>query len=351
MTPVRIGVAGLGYWGPNLARTFAALPDAELTWLCDLDEDIRRQSAAKYPGVSVTGDVDAMLADDALDAVVVATPPDTHADLVRRALAAGKHVFVEKPLALRAADAQGLASLARANGLALMVGHVLLFHPAVMKMKELIETEQLGDVLYLYGNRQNLGRMRRDETVLWSLAPHDVSVLGYLLDRQPVEVSARGASYIRSGVADVVFCFLRYRDGITAHLHLSWLDPQKLRRMTIVGSKRMAVFDDMEAERKLTVYEKSAVPPRTDAFGEYVQVRFGDIFCPRIAPAEPLRLECEHFLAAVRSRGTISCGSAEAVGVVRVLEALQRSLDADGEPVELGAGRSERQLRAVPSAL
>lgn len=247
---------------------------------------------------------------------------------------------------MRAEDARALASLAAAEGLLLMVGHVLLFHPAVLKMKELIETGELGRVFYLYGNRQNLGKVRRDENALWSLAPHDVSVLLYLLDERPTDVSARGDSYLRSGVADVVFCYLRFDSGISAHLHLSWLDPQKLRRLTVVGSERMAVFDDMETDRKLTVYDKAATPRRTDAYGEYIQVRSGDIFCPGIAPAEPLRLECEHFIDAVASGGELTVGTAAAVAVVDVLEALQRSLDLGGGSVATGES-SQRRLQVL----
>jgi predicted dehydrogenase len=349
MRKVRVGVVGLGYWGPNLARTFAALPGAQLEWLCDQDETIRKEMAQKYPATRLTSEFDDLLNDSMLDAIVIATPAVTHSDLVARALGAGKHVFVEKPLALRGEDAFELAAMAANRGKLLMTGHVLLFHPAVAKMKELIETGQLGRVFYLYCNRQNLGKVRHDENALWSLAPHDVSVLLYLLDGGPVEVSARGESYLRSGVDDVVFCYLRFPTGVVAHLHLSWLDPQKLRRLTVVGSEKMAVFDDMEVERKLTIYDKAAVPPRTDAFGEYVQVRFGDIHCPRLPPAEPLRLECEHFLAAIRSSSELSVGTGAAVETVGVLEALQRSLELDGSPVQVEASRW-RRLRLAASS-
>ena len=212
-----------------------------------------------------------------------------------------------------------------------MVGHVLLFHPAVRKLKELITGGALGDLFYLYGNRLNLGKVRQDENALWSLGGHDLSVLLYLLDDQPIEVSARGESYVQDGIHDVVFCYLKFATGISAHLHLSWLDPHKMRRLTAVGSEKMAVIDDMETERQLTIYEKCATSRRTDTFGEYVHVSFGDITCPRLPNDEPLRLECEHFVSVVSS-GKAS-GAREAATVVGVLDALQASLDAGGVPL------------------
>jgi predicted dehydrogenase len=332
-TPVSIGVVGLGYWGPNLARVFSELPQVELRWLCDASPEVQLAMRSRYPGVRTTPELDDLLEDELLDAVAIATPVATHFELARRVLEADKHVFVEKPLAVSAAEAEDLLRLAEARGRRIMVGHVLIFHPAVRRLKELIDGGQLGDIYYLYGNRQNLGKVRRDENALWSLGAHDVAVILHLLADEPVEVSARGESYVQPGVADVVFCYLRFATGISAHMHLSWLDPHKMRRLTAVGSQRMAVFDDMELERKLTVYEKSAAPRTTDTFGEYVQVRFGDIISPRVSNEEPLRVECEAFVSAVRSSADVPCGGREGVAVVRVLEALQRSLDSGGRPV------------------
>jgi predicted dehydrogenase len=332
---VSVGVVGLGYWGPNLARAFAELPDVELRWLCDSDADARARLHARYPDAMATASFDDLLEDDDLDAVVVATPPVTHAELALAALRRNKHVFVEKPLALDARDAERVAQEASSRGRCLIVGHVLLHHPAIRKLKELLETQELGEVFYLYGNRQNLGKVRRDENALWSLGPHDIAVLLYLLDEHPVEVSARGDCYLQPGIADIVFCHLRFGTGVTAHLHLSWLDPHKLRKLTVVGSRRMAVVDDMENERKLTIYESSAVGPRSANFGEYVSVRFGDIICPRLPSEEPLRLECEHFVSGIRSAAPAAASSREGVAVVKVLEALQQSLDLGGESVYL----------------
>jgi predicted dehydrogenase len=332
---VSVGIVGLGYWGPNLARAFAELPEVELKWLCDSDADTRARLHARYPDARVTPSFDDLIDDDDLDAVVVATPPITHAELALAALRRNKHVFVEKPLALETSDAERVAREASDRGLCLIVGHVLLHHPAIRKLKELLETEELGDVFYLYGNRQNLGKVRRDENALWSLGPHDIAVLLYLLDDHPIEVSARGDCYLQPGIADIVFCHLRFATGITAHLHLSWLDPHKLRKLTVVGSRRMAVVDDMENERKLTIYESNAIGPRSANFGEHVSVRFGDIICPRLPSEEPLRLECEHFISGIRSSAPASASSREGVAVVRVLEALQHSLDMGGKTVLL----------------
>jgi predicted dehydrogenase len=331
-TPVSVGLVGYGYWGPNLARTFDDLPQAELRWLCDQSVDAQARMQARYPGARVTGSFDDLLDDDSLDAVVVATPVATHYELARRALEADKHLFVEKPLALDSAEADELVRLAERRGRSLMVGHVLLFHPAVRKLAEVVAAGDLGDVYYLYCNRQNLGKVRRDENALWSLGAHDISVILHLLQDEPVEVRASGECYVQPGVADVVFCYLKFATGISAHLHLSWLDPHKMRKLTVVGSKRMAVFDDMELERKLTLYDKSATPRRTETFGEYVHVSFGDVFSPRISNEEPLRLECEHFLSSILSPAESFAGTRAAAAVVHVLEALQRSLDSGGVP-------------------
>ncbi len=348
MSPFRVsvGVVGMGYWGPNIARTLAAIPSADIRWICDTDPLVRAEAAARYPDTRVSDDLADLLRDPALDAVLIATPSSTHVRLARRALEAGKHVFVEKPLANDERDAASLVEFAADCGLRLMVGHVLLFHPAVMKLRELVETGRLGDLYYLYGNRQNLGRVRTDENALWSLGAQDVSVLLYLLSELPISVSARGQSYLRPGVADVVFCFLTFKSGVTAHLHLSWLDPQKLRRLTVVGSQRMAVFDDMETERKLTVYEKASPPPTTGDYGEYLQARFGDIVSPRIDNAEPLRVELEYFLGAV-SDPRLPLGTERAVAVVRVLAALQASLDRGGASIRAGMNPGSKLMSVV----
>jgi predicted dehydrogenase len=325
---VRVGVVGLGYWGPNLARNFDRLPGAELAWICDGSEEALERWGRQFPDARRASDLDELLSDDALDAVVVATPVPTHADLTRRTLEAGKHCFVEKPMAQSVADAEQVVAAAEESGKVLMVGHLLEYHPGVEKLKEVVEAGELGDIHYIYGNRLNLGKLRADENALWSLGAHDVSVVLHLVDEEPSEMRAFGESYMREGVEDVVFCFLRFPSGVVAHLHLSWLDPHKERRFTVVGSKRMATFDDMSLERKIEIYDKG-FDQDFASYGEYI-VRSGDIHSPRISNEEPLRIECGHFVESIVEGREPRSGAASGLRVVRVLEALQRSLEETG---------------------
>jgi predicted dehydrogenase len=250
----------------------------------------------------------------------------THADLAEQALAAGKHCFVEKPLAQSVEDAERAVAVAESSGRVLMVGHLLVYHPGVAKLKDIAAAGDLGDIHYVYSNRLNLGQLRADENALWSLGAHDVSVLLHLAEEEPYEVEARGEAYMRRGVEDVVFGFLRFPSGLAAHLHLSWLDPHKERRFTVVGSRRMATFDDMDLERKVTVYDKG-FDEDSSSYGEYI-TRSGDIWSPRVPNREPLQVECEHFLTCVREGRTPRSDGAAGLRVVRVLAALQERLDA-----------------------
>jgi predicted dehydrogenase len=322
---VRVGVAGLGYWGPNLARNFAAIPGCEVSWLCDPSREARERVASAHPGARLTADVEDLLDDPGLDAVVLATPVPTHAELAIAAVEAGKHCFVEKPLATSSADAERALAAAERSQRILMVGHLLEYHPAVARLKRVIDEGELGPLYYLYGNRLNLGKLRADENALWSLGAHDVSVALHLIDEEPVECQARGASFVQPGVQDVVFCFLRFPSGVVAHLHLSWLDPHKERRLTVVGARRMATFDDMLIEGKLTIYDKG-FDEDTRSWGEYI-ARSGDTFSPQVPNREPLRIECEHFVESVRTGATPRSDARSGLRVVRVLEELQRSLE------------------------
>jgi predicted dehydrogenase len=312
----RVGVVGLNYWGPNLVRNFDGL--ADLAWLCDLDDAHLRPVAERYPHARPTNAIDDLLADDTLDAVVIATPVPTHHALAKQALEAGKHVFVEKPPAMRAVEMDELVQLAADRDRVLMPGHLLLYHPAVLKLKELVASGELGEVLCVYGNRVNLGIVRSNENALWSLGVHDLSVILYLLDEDPDLATAQGSASIHPGVEDVVFCFLRFPSGRIAHMHLSWLDPHKMRKMTVVGSQKMVVFDDMEPERKVTVYEKRAGPN-----GE---LHSGDIHIPKVATTEPLRLECAYFLELVEGKHDRAKVARDGARVVRALEMLTDSL-------------------------
>ncbi len=324
-TPVRVGVAGLGYWGPNLARNLAALPGCELRWVCDPSEQARARVAPQFPGARATAELEDLLADPALDAVVLATPVPTHAELAVRVAEAGKHCFVEKPLATTAADAQRAVDAAERAGRVLMVGHLLEYHPAVDRLRALLDEGELGELFYVYGNRLNLGKLRADENALWSLGAHDVSVILHLIEEEPAECTAHGRSYVRAGVEDVVFCYLRFPSGVVAHLHLSWLDPHKERRLTVVGARRMATFDDMRLEGKLTLYDKG-FDQDVHSWGEYL-ARSGEIFSPELPAVEPLRVECEHFVECLRTGATPRSDGRSGLRVVRVLERLQRSLE------------------------
>jgi predicted dehydrogenase len=323
--PVNVGVVGLGYWGPNLARNIAALAGVELSWCCDERPAARERIVAAHPRTRVTAHLDDLLGDDELDAVVLATPVPTHASLAIRVLEAGKHCFVEKPLAHSVADAERAVAAAAAAGRVLMVGHLLEYHPGVRKLKQITDSGELGDIHYIYSNRLNLGQLRADENALWSLGAHDISVILHLAGEDPSELSAHGECYMRPGIEDVVFAFLRFPSGLSAHLHLSWLDPHKERRFTVVGSQRMATFDDMDLDRKVTVYDKG-FDQSAGSYGEYI-TRSGDSYSPRISNTEPLRLEVEHFVECVRTGALPRSDGQSGLRVVRTLQALQRELE------------------------
>jgi predicted dehydrogenase len=326
---VTIGVVGLGYWGPNLARNFAATDGCDLRWCCDRSEERRQTWTEAFPGARFTEELLDLLDDPDLDAIVVATDVPSHASLALDVIGAGKHCFVEKPLARSYAEASKVVAAAKAAGVILMVGHLLEYHPGVAKLKEIVGAGDLGEVHYVYSNRVNFGKIRADENALWSLGAHDVSVLLHLFDgEEPTEVLARGESFVREGVEDVVFCYLRFPSGRVAHMHLSWLDPHKERRFTVVGSRRMATFDDMALEQKVTVYDKGFDPDFRN-YGEYI-TRSGDVMSPQVSNEEPLRIECRHFVECLRTGTEPRTGPESALRVVRVLEALQRSLDSGG---------------------
>jgi predicted dehydrogenase len=322
---VRVGVVGLGYWGPNLARNFDRLPGAELAWICDVSEEARARWAPAFPGARVSGDLGELIADRELEAVVVATDVPSHAELAQRALEAGKHVFVEKPLARSVSEAERVAEAARQADRVLMVGHLLEYHPGIEKLRQLVTAGELGDMRYIYSNRLNLGVLRPDENALWSLGAHDVAVVLSLAGEEPYDCRAVGECYVQDGVEDVVFAYLRFPSGLAAHLHLSWLDPHKERRFTVVGTRRMATFDDMEIERKLSVYDKG-FDEDFSSYGEYI-ARSGDVWSPHVSNEEPLRIECRHFLERVADGLAPRSGAESGLRVVRVLEALQHSLE------------------------
>lgn len=334
---ITIGQVGLGHWGPNLLRNFVALPGSRVEVCCDVDERARSNVTGTYPDVKICADYDRMLEDYDLDAVVVSSPAGLHYEHSRLALERGKHVFVEKPMALDVRQAVELVGLAEAGGRTLMVGHLLLYHPAVQQLKDYVDSGDLGQIHYIYSQRLNLGQVRHDENAMWSLAPHDISVALYLLDQPPEAVSAQGRAFLRTGIHDLVFLTMYYSDGALAHCHVSWLDPHKVRRFTVVGSKKMAVFDDMESREKIRVYDAGVDFPQV-GYGDLLTLRFGDVYIPRVNMKEPLRLECQHFLDCIKEGTTPVSDGRNGVDVLRVLRAAQRSLDQDGQPVALTEG-------------
>jgi predicted dehydrogenase len=322
VTAIRVAHAGVGGRGRNVARVAGEL--ADLAWICDADEARLAEYAKRYPEARTTGSFADALADEGVEAVTIATPVPTHHALAKQALEAGKHVFVEKPPAMHAEEMEELLALAQERGLVLMPGHLLLYHPGLRAVKQLVDDGALGEVACVYGNRQNLGVIRSNENALWSLGVHDLSVILWLLDEEPSEAVAYGMDYLQDGIEDVVFCFLRFPSGKVAHMHLSWLDPHKMRKMTVVGREKMVVFDDMELERKVTVYEKAPWEP-AESYGEW-RTRTGDIYSPKIANDEPLRLELEHFLELVRKGPGDHREARDGLAVVRTLDRLTESL-------------------------
>lgn len=333
--PVRIGVVGLGYWGPNIARNVFASEDASLAWVCDLRPSALEAFARRYPGVQTTTSFETMLADPDLDAVAITTPVSTHHALALAGLEAGKHVFVEKPMARSSAEAQDLISAAEERGLVLMPGHTFLYSPPVVKIKELIECGALGEIYFVSMSRVNLGLHQSDVSVVWDLGPHDFSILRYWLEGIPTEMSAMTRSCVFPETPDIAFINGRYDNGTIVHLELSWLSPSKLRRTAIVGSEKMVVYDDTSAE-PVRVFDSGAELPTPETFGEFrLTYRTGDIVSPRIEATEPLALELSDFCSAIAGRSTPRSSHQLGLDVIQAIETVERSLDQGGAVARL----------------
>ncbi len=331
-------MVGAGYWGRNIVRNIAQL--GRLAAIVDSDASVRARFASDYPKVVVTGHLDEVLGDPSIGGVMVAVPAPQHYDVAMRVIEAGKHTYVEKPLALRLEHGRTLVARARQMGVRLMVGHLLLYHPCVQYIRRAIDRSELGDVLYLHSQRVNLGKVRSDENAMWSLAPHDISVALYLLDQTPARVAAQGFCYLQkdSNIHDVVFLTLSFSGGQAAHFHVSWLDPHKRRRLTVVGSEKMLSFDDMQAAEKVRVYDKGVGVLDGQAYETYadlLSLRQGDVVIPHIPMREPLRALCEDFLAVVDEGAAPRADGAGGAAVLAVLEAAQRSLSAGGRSVDV----------------
>jgi len=325
---IGVGLIGYGYWGPNLARNLHEVAETNLLAVCDQRPEALERMSTRYPWARGTSDVTDLFTAPDVEAIIVATPARTHYALARDALLAGKHVMVEKPLAMSSMEAQELIDLAEHSQRVLMVGHIFEYHPAVRKIKSLIDSGELGDLFYIYSTRANLGRVQSDINALWSIAPHDISILIYLLGEMPESASARGGTFLNGSVEDVVFAVLTFPGGVLGHVHASWLDPSKVRRMTVVGSRRMVVYDDVAGEGKIKVYDKGVYRKTGDNYGEFqYRMHSGDIAIPKLTMSEPLRTECEHFADCIRTGKRPLTDGKNGLRVVRVLEAAQRSLE------------------------
>jgi predicted dehydrogenase len=335
---VRLALVGFGYWGPNYARVLNDLPDAALKFVCDRSADRLTLVRQRYRSVEICADVDALFARDDLDAVVIATPASTHAPLVRQALERGKHVLVEKPMALDADSCASLCHLAASSGRVLMVGYTFLYNAGVRKMKEQLAPELFGQPYYLHATRTNLGPIRQDVNAVWDLAPHDVAIFNYLLDEEPKWASAIGTRVLRNDRDDIAFATLGYDNNVVGNIHVSWADPNKVREVVAVGSRRRVVFNDLNDAERVRVFERgvSVGDAIADSYGEFkLLVRDGDIISPKVEPSEPLKNQCAEFVDAVRRGGAPLATPAFGLGVVKTLVAIEKSMRAKGTAVEV----------------
>jgi predicted dehydrogenase len=347
MPDTRIGLIGYGYWGPNLLRNYMDLPTADVKWVCDSREDRLEKAATRYPSVKTTTDARAVLDDPDVDAVLIATPISTHHSLTMETLAAGKHVFVEKPMATTVAQCDEMCEAAEARGLTLMVGHTFVYSPPVRAVKKILESGELGEVRFITCSRVNLGLHQKDVSVVWDLAPHDLSILAYWLGETPLSVQAMGRSCIANGIPDVAFLNVRYSSGIIAELEVSWLSPVKLRRTVIVGSKKMLMYDDTESVEKVKIFDQGVDYKDPETFGEFqLSYRTGDIYSPKVESTEPLYMEASHFIDCIANGDTPLTDGLSGRLVVAALEAAQDSLDGDARIPAERRGRVERRRHA-----
>jgi len=331
-----IGIIGTGSWGRNLVRTFAGMQSVHLKYIADPSPEILAEVARNYPQITATKKYQIILDDDSVNAAVIAAPAQKHYQLAREALLHNKHVFVEKPMTLEVQHAKELVELAEEKNRKLMVGHLLLYHPCIVEIRKYITRGEIGKVFYVYCQRLNLGKVRSDENALFSFGPHDISVVLYLLNDIPSSVTAVGRSYLQPGVEDVVFLNIFFENHVMAHIHVSWLDPHKVRRITLVGSKKMVVFDDMAPREKVKIYDKGVDrSSEYGSYGEFLSLRNGEIRIPDITMMEPLRLECEHFIDCIEHDRTPLSDGRNGLLVTQVLDAGYRSLRSGGVPMEV----------------
>jgi predicted dehydrogenase len=344
---IKVGVVGCGYWGPNLVRNFRSLPDCNLAMMSDLSEQRLAHLKTLYPEVEGVTDFHHLLNGSGLDAIVVATAVKTHFPLAKASLTAGKHTFIEKPMAMSSAECDELVDIARRKGVVLMVGHTFLYSPAVKKIKEIVENGDIGEIRYICARRLNLGLFQKDINVAWDLAPHDISIALYIMGEMPTMVNCRGSAHVTPGIEDVTSMCLTFPKQRTAMIHSSWLDPRKVREMTIVGSRRMVVYDDVTPLEKIRIFDARVErPPHYDTFAEFhYAYHYGDMYAPYIKQEEPLKVECQHFLDCIREGNKPLTDGQQGLDLVRILEASSESLKRNGAPISLVESR--RRLESI----
>jgi len=335
---LNVAVVGCGYWGPNLIRNFASLPNCKVKLVCDIDSDRLAHIKELYPDVETTSEFDDLLKDSSVSAIAVATPTRMHFEMARKCLQAGKHILVEKPMACSVKECEQLIELAKRQKLVIMVGHTFIYSTPVRKIKEIIASGELGEIQYISSRRLNLGLFQKDINVAWDLAPHDISIILYILGEDPVSVNCQGKSHITDGIEDVTNMTLSFTNGAFATIQSSWLDPNKVREIMFVGRKKMLVYDDLEPIEKIKIYDKRVeIPPHYDTFAEFqYSYHYGGVYAPFLKLVEPLKVECEHFLDCIRTGSKSESGGLEGLKVVQVLEAATMSLRNGGGMVEIG---------------
>lgn len=333
---VHLAQFGCGYWGPNLVRNFTRIPEVERLVVCDSDQEVLSRIRAEYPTLETTDSADVILKDASIDAVVVALPAMLHYEYARKALLADKHVLVEKPLAMSSAQADELIQISVEKQKKIMIGHTFIYNSAVRKIKQYIDSGELGDIYYIFSQRLNLGQVRKDINAMWNLAPHDISIILYWLSEEPSKVFARGVSFLQEGIEDLVFLHLNFPSGKSAHVHVSWLNPRKTREALIVGSKKMLLYDDTSAESKIIIYDKGIDKTLKDHAPNDIydyalfnlRNRVGDVLIPKVDFDEPLKIECGHFIDCIQNGKMPLTGGLEGLQVVKILEQAQKSLAA-----------------------
>ena len=340
---LNIAVVGCGYWGPNLIRNFCSIAECKLKLACDIDKGRLAHMSRLYPGIETTNKIDYVINDAEVDAIAIATPVRYHFEMARKSLLAGKHTFIEKPMASSVKECEELIALAEKHNLTLMVGHTFIYSPAVRKIKEIINAGDIGEIMYISSRRLNLGLFQKDINVTWDLAPHEISIILYVMEKTPVYVNCQGKAHITKGIEDVTNMTIDFNNGGFATVQSSWLDPNKVRETTFVGSKRMLVYDDIELFEKIKIYDKRVdTPPHYDTFAEFqYSYHYGDMYSPYIDQVEPLKVVCQHFLDCIKSGSKPDSSGIEGLKVVQVLEAASKSLGNGGGKIKINHNHFE----------